>query len=265
MATLGVVYDTTPAPHRPHDVITLPGGRQDGDVPRPGPKARGKWLCGSVIHGVGHVISRVFDHAEARDPGHWRRWVVLVDGARHQLDMIQAEAERRGVTLDIVIDIVHALEYLWAGAWSFHAGDDPVAEDWVATHALTLLASGAVQVADAIEAQADAAQLDDDQRRGADRCVNYLYANAEFIHYDQALAAGWPIATGVIEGAARHLLADRLDVTGSRWGLEGAEAILKLRAVTANGHLETYWRFHIDQEDQRLYPTPDQAQYALTA
>ncbi|MEU5185435.1 ISKra4 family transposase [Streptomyces longwoodensis] len=265
MATLGVVYDAKPAPRRPHDVIAPPGGRPDGGVARPGPKARGKWLCGSVIHDAEQVISRVFDHAEARDPGHRRRWVVLVDGARHQLDVIQAEAAQRGIALKIVIDIVHALEYLWQATWSFHGSGDPAAEDWVATHALALLAGDAVEVADAIEAQADRARLTEDQRRGADRCVNYLHSNAAFMHYDQALAAGWPIASGVIEGACRHLIADRLDVTGSRWGLAGAEAVLKLRAVTANGHLETYWKYHVTAEHQRLYPTPDQAQYDLTA
>jgi hypothetical protein len=60
----------------------------------------------------------------------------------------------------------------------------------------------------------------------------------------EALAAGWPIATGVIEGAARHLIGDRLDIAGSRWGIEGAEAILRLRAVIDNGDFEAYWAFH---------------------
>ncbi|WP_425824793.1 hypothetical protein [Streptomyces fractus] len=93
----------------------------------------------------------------------------------------------------------------------------------------------------------------------------YLRTKAEFLHYDQALAAGWPIATGIIEGAARHLVADRLDISGARWGLDGAEAVLKLRAVAANGDLDTYWKHHLAEEHQRLYPAHDQARYALTA
>ncbi|MDA8063588.1 MAG: ISKra4 family transposase, partial [Actinomycetota bacterium] len=64
---------------------------------------------------------------------------------------------------------------------------------------------------------------------------------------------GWPIATGVIEGAVRHLVKDRLDLTGSRWGLEGAEAILHLRALRANGDFEEYFAFHLDQERQRVH------------
>ncbi|WP_435875000.1 hypothetical protein [Nonomuraea bangladeshensis] len=88
-----------------------------------------KWLCGSVVTAPGPVIAKVFDHAEARDPAHARPWVVLVDGARHQLDLITAEAARRRIRVHIVIDFVHVLE-----------------KDWVAGHALALLAGHTGQV-----------------------------------------------------------------------------------------------------------------------
>jgi hypothetical protein len=71
--------------------------------------------------------------------------------------------------------------------------------------------------------------------------------------YDTALAAGWPIATGVIEGACRHLVKDRMDITGARWSLAGAEAILRLRALTANGDFDAYWAFHLRQEHHRVH------------
>jgi hypothetical protein len=85
------------------------------------------------------------------------------------------------------------------------------------------------------------------------------------LHYDHALEAGWPIATGVIEGACRHLIADRLSLSGSRWGLDGAEAVLTLRAVISNGDLEEYWRYYLEREHQRLYPGVKQGQYTLSA
>lgn len=72
---------------------------------------------------------------------------------------------------------------------------------------------------------ADAADLEGSQQNGVAACVRYLENKREFLHYDQALTAGWPIATGVIEGACRHLIAGRLSVGGSRWGLDGAEAV----------------------------------------
>jgi hypothetical protein len=77
--------------------------------------------------------------------------------------------------------------------------------------------------------------------------------------------ASWPIATGVIEGACRHLIADRLDIGGARWGLDGDEAVLTLRAAISNGDFEEYCRFHLQREHQRLYPGIKQGQYMLSA
>jgi hypothetical protein len=265
MAALVTVYDAEPAQRRPHDVIAPPGGRAGTRELRPGPKARAKWLAGSVRSDPADMIAAMFDEAEARDPGRRRTWVVLVDGADHQLGLIRAEAARRGVTIHVVIDLIHVLEYIWGAAWSLHEAGDPAAEDWVAVKALQVLAGGSDRAAAAIAAEADAAGLDGSRRSGTDACVRYLGNKREFLHYDQALAEGWPIATGVIEGACRHLVADRLNRGGARWGLDGAEAILTLRAVIANGDFEEYWRFHLACEHQRLYPGTDQGQYALGA
>ncbi|WP_067826030.1 ISKra4 family transposase [Actinomadura kijaniata] len=262
MATLGVVYDAVPAPRRPHDVIAVPGGRHGTRRPRPGPRASGKWLGGSVIAEPEQVITQVFDQAQARDPAHARTWVVLVDGARHQLDLIHAEAARRGISIHIVIDFIHVIEKLWAAAWDLHHPGDGAAEDWVATHALALLAGHTVQIIAALDAQA--AALDPHRRGEINACIRYLTNHAAFLRYDQALEAGWPIATGVIEGAVRHVVADRLDIGGARWGLEGAEAVLKLRTVVANGNFPAYWNHHLDQEHHRVH-TGRQNEYDLTA
>ena len=265
MATLVTVYDAEPAPRRPHDIIAPPGGRDGTRALRPGPKARGKWLAGSVRRDPGEVITAAFDEAEARDSAHLRTWIVLVDGAEHQLTLIRAEASRRGVTIHIIIDIIHVLEYLWGCAWALHAAGDPAAENWVAARALQVLAGHSDLVAEEITAEADAAALTPGQRTSADACVRYLTGKNEYLRYDQALEAGWPIATGVIEGACRHIVADRLSIGGARWGLDGAEAVLTLRAVIANGDLQEYWRFHLEREHQRLYPGITQGQYALGA
>lgn len=265
MAALVTVYDAEPAKRRPHDVIAPPGGRSGTRPPRPGPKALAKWLAGSVRKDPAEVIAAAFDEAEARDPSHRRTWVVLVDGAEHQLSLIRAEAARRDVTVHVIIDIIHVLEYLWAAAWSFHAAGDRAAEDWVAVKALAVLAGDSARAAAEITAEADAAGLEGNRRTGTDACVRYLGNKHECLRYDQALADGWPIATGVIEGACRHLIADRLDIGGARWGLDGAEAVLTLRAVISNGDFEEYWRFHLEREHQRLYPGIKQGQYTLGA
>jgi hypothetical protein len=146
MAALVTVYDAEPARRRPHDVIAPPGGRHGDRELRPGPKARGKWLAGSVRRDPAEVIAAAFDEAAARGPGHQRTWVVLVDGAGHQLDLIRAEAARRAVTIHIVIDLIHLMEYIRGAAWSLHEAGDPAAEDWVAVKALTVLAGGSEEL-----------------------------------------------------------------------------------------------------------------------
>jgi hypothetical protein len=133
----------------------------------------------------------------------------------------------------------------------------------VAVQALAVLAGRARQVTASLTAQA--AGLAESQRAGVDTCARYLDNNQQYLHYDQALASGWPIATGVIEGAARHLIGDRLGITGSRWGIEGAEAILRLRAVIDNGDFETYWAFHLHCEHDRVHQARDQDRYDLVA
>jgi len=145
------------------------------------------------------------------------------------------------------------LEYLWGAAWCFFAEADPAAEHWVRDRALAVLAGNATDVAAGIRRRATTAQLTKTKRRKADLCANYLTNKASYLDYPTALAAGWPIATGVIEGACRHLVKDRMDITGARWGLDGAETVLKLRAVRTNGDFDTYWTFHLNQERHRVH------------
>ncbi|GKQ39945.1 hypothetical protein [Streptomyces sp. A012304] len=206
-----------------------PGGRTGVRTVRKGPTARAKWLTASVREDAETVIAAAFDQAEARDPEHHRNWVVLIDGATHQRELIQAEAARRNVTIHIVLDIVHVIEKLWAASRCFHTATDPATEDWVGIKAARILAGDAPGAAHDIRTEADRRHLTDDQRTAADKACRYLENNADFVHYDQALAGGWPIASGAVEGAARHLVADRLDITGSRWTVPGAEAVLTLR------------------------------------
>jgi hypothetical protein len=114
-------------------------------------------------------------------------------------------------------------------------------------------------------AQAAVEQLPATRRDAVTTCTRYLTGHLDQLHYDTTLAAGWPIATGAVEGACRHLIADRLDITGARWGLDGAEAVLQLRALITNGDFENYWKFHAAREHHRLYSSPGQENYSLTA
>src|SRR6266511_2439875 len=182
-----------------------------------------------------------------------RTWVALVDGNTHQIDRIRAEAHARNVVVAVVVDFIHVLEYVWKAAWCFHPEGDPRAERWVRTQARQILAGRAGIVAAAIRRKATYHGLDPGGRRNADTAAAYLLAKKPYLDYPTALHKGWPIATGVIEGACRHLVKDRMDITGARWGLPGAEAILKLRALISNGDFERYWTWHLTQEQQRIH------------
>lgn len=252
MAEVGAVYDLTPVARQATDVLASDKDKHDPHPP-PAPKAKNKWVTASVVQDAAAVIAAIFDQAERRDPGHARTWVALVDGNNHQIHRITAEAHAREVPITILIDFVHVLEYLWGAAWCFFPEGDPDAEAWVRQRALALLDGHAREVAAGIRRRATTAQLPKAKRRKADACATYLVNKAPYLDYPGALAAGWPIATGIIEGACRYLVADRMDITGARWSVDGAEAVLKLRAVRANGDFDAYWRFHLERERQRVH------------
>ena len=255
MAEIAVVHDAAPAPRTVDDVLPLPGrvNAEVNAVPArvKGPKATGKWLTASVVDDIATVVAAGFDEAERRDRHHQRTWVVLVDGNNTQIEAIQAEAARRKVTVHVVVDFVHVTEYVWTAARSFFETGDPDAEKWVRTQLRQVLRGKALAVAAGILRRATKNQYDAQERKGADTAAAYLRAKAPYLGYGTALANGWPIATGVVEGSCRHLVKDRLEITGARWGLEGAESVLLLRAVVVNGDFDAYWAYHLEQEQQR--------------
>ena len=253
IAEVTAVYEVTPAKRTGADI--LPSTEQERKAARDGPKAKNKWVAASVTDDAATMISRMFEEALRRDPARTRHWIALVDGNNHQIDRIRKEARARKVKVTILVDFVHVMEYLWASAWSFFEEGDPAAERWVKEKGQAILEGKAGIVAASIRRKATRLGLDAKQRENADRCADYLLAKSRYLDYPAALTNGWPIATGVIEGACRHVVKDRMDITGARWGLEGAEAVLKLRALKTNGDFDTYWRFHLAQERKRVHET----------
>ena len=136
-----------------------------------------------------------------------RTWIALVDGDIHQLGLIQAAAAARGITLAILIDFIHVLEYLWKAAWCFHAPRDPAMEDWVIAQGLDILHGRAGEVITRIGqlAAAHPPKPGGEHAKNIKKILHYLENKQPYLDYPRALAEGWPIATGVIEGACRHL------------------------------------------------------------
>ena len=252
VAETGAVFDITPVPRTAEDIL--------GPGPRPpGPQAAGKWVTASVAADAAEVVAAAFTEAGRRDPGRWRTWIALADGNVHQLRRLRAEAAARDITITIICDFIHVIEYLWTAAWCFFDEASPQAGPWVRARAAAVLDGRAADVAAALR---DAAgPLPAAKRKTAARTAAYLDAKAPYLDYPRALAAGWPISSGVIEGTCRHLVKDRMDITGARWGIATAEAVLQLRALHANDDFDAYWTYHLQREHQRNYP----ARYDLAA
>jgi hypothetical protein len=246
IAEVGAVYEIAPAVRTAADVLA-----SAEEKTTPAPRAKGKWLTASIANDAAQVVADIFQDADRRDPGHQRTWVALVDGNNHQLDRIKAEAKARNIKVTIIVDLVHVLEYLWTAAWCFYKEGDPDAETWVHEKATAILEGRSPIVAAAIRRKATRRGLDGDKRARADRAANYLHNKRPYLDYPTALTNGWPIATGIIEGACRHLIKDRMDITGARWGLQGAETILKLRALRSNNDFDEYWTYHLTKERHR--------------
>jgi hypothetical protein len=265
MAETGAVFDVAvpDGPARTPEQVMRP---DPGSGKKP-PRAQNRWYACDITAGRDVTIGKVFAEADRRDPGHARTWIALVDGDNYQLGLFRAAAAARGITLAIVIDFIHVLEYLWKAAWCFHAPRDPAMEDWVIAQALDILHGRTGEVITRIQALA----AEHPPKPGGEhakiirKTLSYLQNKQAWMDYPRALAEGWPIATGVIEGACRHLVQDRMGITGARWGLEGAQAILWLRAINASGDTGAYWDWHISQEHQRNHLSRYQPGFDLAA
>lgn len=250
MATVAAVYSIEPHIRTADDILRdLRPVADTARPPRPKPQHKRVWA--SVQKEQGEVIGEIFDEAERRDPDRARIWCGLVDGSEIQRERLQTEALRRKIELIIVLDVIHALEYLWKAAFAFHADGTKEAEAWVMERFRGLLEGRVSDVAAGIRRSATLRGLDARTRKPVDTCVDYFLKNKHQMKYDEYLRLGLPIATGVIEGACRHLVKDRMDLTGARWSLDGADAVLRLRALRSSGDFAAYWEFHLRQEQER--------------
>lgn len=241
MATVAAVYSVA---RQPRSAAALMGLEAEELQSTPRPRARKKRVWASVERDPAVVTEELLAEAQRRDPGRRRPWVMLIDGHKDQLKHIRACIARYGVSVTLVLDFIHVLEYLWKAAYAFCAPGTEEAEAWVQERALEVLNGRASHVAGGMRRSATLRGLSTKKRLAVDDCADYLLTYRDMLRYDAYLAQGLPIATGVIEGACRHLVKDRMDITGARWGLQRAEAVLKLRSLQSSGDADAYWDFY---------------------
>lgn len=257
MAVVTAVWEQTPMPRAATDIVTelrrTPGQASTSKKKRDLPRPHNKRVSASVESGIVVCVRKLFDELDRRDPDRARRAIVLVDGEESQQSAILTQGVTRQRPVTLVLDLIHVIHYLWLAGAALCRKNEKATDVWVAKHLLLLLSRPFDEWTAAIERALRARRLTDGQRKPVDKALKYFRRNKSFMDYPAYLAQGLPIATGVIEGACRHLVQDRLGITGARWDLPGAEAVLRLRALHASGHWDAYWRFHQGQEQRRNY------------
>jgi hypothetical protein len=248
MASVAAVYTIDPFVRTPEEILPPPGKMAEPQT-RPRPEHKRVWA--SLEQTPDEVIRAMFDEAAHRDPNHRKAWVAVVDGNKPQIRILRTLARKRHIPLQIVVDFIHVAEYVWKAGLTFHPAESQALDSWVRARLLEVLRGHASYVAAGMRRSATLRSLTAADREPVDVCADYLLTYAPYLTYHIALSTGLPIATGVIEGACRHLVNDRMNLTGARWSLMGAEAVLRLRALRSSEDFNDYWFFHEISEYQR--------------
>jgi hypothetical protein len=252
MAVVATVYTQQPRLRTPQAVFESLFGlapAEESSQPRERPEYKRVWA--SLVKGKAGLMDEVVQELKRRDPVRQKHWVVLTDGER----ALQQSVKRRLRSVPLVLDFQHVLAKLWSAVYAFHEEGSPKAVAWVQERAWRLLHGEVSQVVQGLRVSVTKRQLRGQKRKGVEAAASYFYRNRRHMRYDEYLRQGWPIATGVVEGACKNLVKDRMERSGMRWTPAMAEAMLKLRATYLSGDFEAYWAFHIAREHERLHPS----------
>jgi hypothetical protein len=258
MAYVGAIYTIDRFVRNADDVLQE-WTRKQRAKDRPEPCHKHVWAEmtyvdeGDTYNGRIDLFAHLADQQQRRDPQNSKPMVCLLDGERALWDMYREFFE--GAVG--ILDIFHVLERLWSAAYCFHAEKSQAAEAFVAERLRMLLEGKVGYVIGGLRQMGTKHQLRGSKAKTLRQAIGYLENNRAHMRYDVYLAAGYPIGSGVAEGACRHLVKDRLEQTGMRWGLAGAQAMLHVRATYLNGDWEEFLEYRIRREQHALYGAHD--------
>lgn len=221
----------------------------------------------ATLAGKDAAFAEVRRLLDSRDPEGTKTRLVLTDGS----EALQERALRilgAFVAVVLILDIWHVLTYLWEASYAFHDEGSAEAARWV-MHKLRLLCEGKVgYVIGDLRRKLGEGDFKKSRRKALTKAIRYMDRNRRFMRYDQYLARGYPIGSGVAEGACRHVVRDRMELAGMRWSPGGAQAVLDMRSVEINGDWSAFWDYRTQREKKRLYAhldVEDLAQRARSA
>jgi hypothetical protein len=215
----------------------------------------------ATLDGKDTALDRLSIQVAQRQGPHILYKVALCDGC----EALQTRIAIHFPDFVILLDLVHASEYLWDVANCLLGENHPEREPWMADHVLKLLSGQTQSVIADFRLLAQKPKIKVALRKQLNKTANYFERNLPFMDYPTALANGWPIASGVIEGACRHLVKDRCELSGMRWNQSGAESLLRLRAVAENEDWDAYHTYRKQQRHSRLYASPYPSQQVFEA
>ena len=251
MATVAAVYTVKPYQRSADQVIRGLRHVRDAEPGAKRPRPEHKRLIATMRRSTAAVVKELFREAMLRDPKRTKTWLFLVDGESNLQTLAVAEAARLGVKVKFVLDFIHALEYLWKVSTTSYEEADPCREAWVLQRLDWMLQGRVGDVVADLRRLAAEPTTEKADRVALVKTANYMKKRESMMGYKELLAAGAPIATGIIEGACRHLVCDRMEITGARWSLATAEAVLQLRTLISSGDFEAYWSWHERAERHR--------------
>jgi hypothetical protein len=258
-AIVTALYSIAPYVRTPQEVLAALLHERDRDAADARPHPVRKELRAS-LDGKEAACGKLAERAALREGCQITARVALTDGA----EPLQEQMLSHLPTYTLVLDIIHASEYLWESANAVLGETNPARIAWVRQYLELLLEGRTDAVIAALEQAERAPSATATQVQVLRKTIGYYQRNRPYMRYDHYLAQGWPIGTGVVEGACRHLVKDRMEQAGMRWTKAGAQAVLDLRAVRLSGDWDAYWQFHRHKQHERLYgaatPLPDQVE-----
>ena len=248
MATVAAVFTQQPRVRTPEEVAA---SLFDDAPVKSGPHAKPehKRVWASLSKSKDQVLQEVAAEVQTRDPHATKKHVGVTDGERG----LQMRVRKFLPFLLLILDFLHVLEKLWLVAHALYGEGTDEAKEWVRKHALMILQGKVSHVVRGIRQSLTKRKLTGTKRKVLRGAAKYFYRNRERMKYGEYLKQGLPIASGAVEGACKNLVKDRMERSGMRWQIPGAEAVLKLRAIKLSGDFDAYWRFHIQQDQERLY------------
>jgi hypothetical protein len=254
MAYVGAVYTIAPYVRSAEDILDE-YRRKKRQVNRPRPQQKHVWAEmtefreNEIVEGQPKLFTRLAQEVGRRDPKRRKLLVCLMDGQR-SLWTLKESYLGRAVG---ILDIFHVLERLWGTAYCFHSEGSSEAEEFVDRYLRMLLEGKVGYVIGVLRRFVREHRLKGQKRKTVTANLTYFENNRQYMRYDEYLASGFPIGSGVVEGACRYVVKDRMERTGMRWEIEGAQAVLSLRSIYLNNEWGEFVNYRIKTEQDALY------------